>query len=189
MDWLSIAEFVHNNCKHSATRFSPFILNYGRTPQTQFTVPRTVNVEEATNFATRMQELHKIVHKALEENAATMKRYADKRWKDALEYAVGQKVWLDTSHLQMTQPHKKFSDYRYGPFEIIEKISPMAFRLVLPLQWGKHIHNVFHVSKLRHVTDAPGLRPEEPLPPPPDIINDEEEYVVEAVIDTKIFRR
>jgi hypothetical protein len=32
VDWLPIAEFAYNNCKHSVTSFSPFFLEYGHHP-------------------------------------------------------------------------------------------------------------------------------------------------------------
>ncbi|KAA3473638.1 Chromo domain-containing protein [Gossypium australe] len=43
----------------------------------------------------------------------------------------------------------KLSPRFVGPYEIIERIGPMAYRLALPLELEK-IHNVFHMSMLRH---------------------------------------
>ncbi|KAA3462008.1 receptor-like protein kinase [Gossypium australe] len=44
--------------------------------------------------------------------------------------------------------HKgNFSPQFIGPYEIIERIGPVAYRLVLPSELEK-IHNVFHVSIL-----------------------------------------
>ena len=43
--------------------------------------------------------------------------------------------------------YSKLSPTFYGPFKVIEKIGPMAYRLKLPP--GAHIHNVFYVSKLK----------------------------------------
>ena len=37
VEWLSIAEFAHNQTFFSATTFSPFLLNYGQQPQSGFT--------------------------------------------------------------------------------------------------------------------------------------------------------
>ena len=43
----------------------------------------------------------------------------------------------------------KLSPRFIGPFEILEKVGPVAYRLALPPHLHK-THNVFHVSVLRH---------------------------------------
>lgn len=46
-------------------------------------------------------------------------------------------------------------DPRYvGPFEILERIGPLAYRLALPPEMEK-IHDVFHVSQLRKYVPEP----------------------------------
>ena len=42
----------------------------------------------------------------------------------------------------------KLSPRFIGPYEVIEKVGPVAYRLALPLEL-ENIHNVFHVSMLR----------------------------------------
>ncbi|KAK8540115.1 hypothetical protein V6N12_046408 [Hibiscus sabdariffa] len=42
----------------------------------------------------------------------------------------------------------KLSPRFIGPFEIIEKVGPVAYRLALPPEFNR-IHDVFHVSMLR----------------------------------------
>ena len=41
-----------------------------------------------------------------------------------------------------------------GPYEIIEKIGPLAYRLALPPELSR-IHNIFHVSMLRRYQSNP----------------------------------
>ena len=41
-----------------------------------------------------------------------------------------------------------------GPFEIVEKKGPVAYRLALPDSL-RHMHDVFHVSILRHYIHDP----------------------------------
>ena len=48
----------------------------------------------------------------------------------------------------------KLSPRFIGPYEVIEKLSPVAYRLTLPPKLEK-IHNVFHVSMLRRYQSDP----------------------------------
>jgi hypothetical protein len=60
-----------------------------------------------------------------------------------------------------------------------------VYQLTLPTQWKqKGIHDVFHTSLLTtyHETEAHGVNH---LEPPPDVIEGEEEYEVEEVLDLK----
>ena len=42
----------------------------------------------------------------------------------------------------------KLSPRYIGPYEIIEKLNSIAYRLDLPVEL-EHAHNVFHISRLR----------------------------------------
>ena len=78
------------------------------------------------------------------------KKYADKHRIDR-QFSVGDKVFL------WVRPRKspirfgkgsKLSPRFVGPFEILERIGPVAYKLALPPSLSR-IHNVFHVSVLR----------------------------------------
>ena len=64
---------------------------------------------------------------------------------------MGDKVFLKVSPwrkiLRFGQ-RGKLSPRFIGPYEILERIGPMAYRLVLPPELAK-LHDVFHVSMLR----------------------------------------
>jgi hypothetical protein len=85
-----------------------------------------------------------------------MKHSADKLRRD-VQFKVGDKVWLDSRHFNLNTC-RKLSARRLGPFEIIEKVNPVAYRLCLPKELSKK-YNVFHVSLLSTFIS--------PLPPPP----------------------
>jgi len=42
----------------------------------------------------------------------------------------------------------KLSPRYIGPYEIIEKLNPVTYRLDLSVEL-EHVHNVFHISQLR----------------------------------------
>ena len=63
----------------------------------------------------------------------------------------------------------KLSPRYIGPFEILEKVGPVAYRLALPPKLSA-VHNVFHVSMLRqyvhnpsHIIDYEPLRVREDM--------------------------
>ena len=68
---------------------------------------------------------------------------------------------------------------RQGPFEILEVLGPLTYRLQLPKQWKRHA--VFHATLLtpyhENATHGPNF-----LEPPPDLVDGEEEYEVEAIV-------
>ncbi|XP_057543907.1 uncharacterized protein LOC130823304 [Amaranthus tricolor] len=57
----------------------------------------------------------------------------------------------------------KLSPKFIGPYEVIEKVGKVAYRLALPNELGK-VHNVFHISQLkRYVFDKSHVLDPEPL--------------------------
>jgi hypothetical protein len=100
-------------------------------------------------------------------------------------FQLGQRVWLEGKNLTTTHPTVKLAPKRYGPFQISKVISPVVYQLTLPAQWKQRkLHDVFHASLLTpyHETEAHGVNY---LEPPPDVIDREDEYEVEQVLDSK----
>lgn len=101
-------------------------------------------------------------------------------------FHVGQQVWLDGKNLQLQYPSAKLAPKQFRPLLIKEAIGSGAYCLGLPHQWK--IHDVFHSPLL-----LPYQETEEHGPnftrPPPDLIEGEEEYKVEAIIDAKQDKR
>ena len=95
-------------------------------------------------------------------------------------FAPVDEVWLDVRNLKIRTPSRKLSPWRYGPFKVLRKISPVAYHTELP-QTIK-IHNVFHIDLLipHHQTEAYG---ETYCQPPPELIDGEEEYEIKEIID------
>lgn len=96
-----------------------------------------------------------------------------KQWPDVcrrnLEFEVGDHV------LQKISPTRGVIRFRnkgkltqrfVGPFDIVEHVGPMVYRLSLPLMLAG-VHDVFHISQLRkyvqdegHILDFSQLRPD-----------------------------
>ena len=82
--------------------------------------------------------------------------YADMKRKD-IRYEIGEKLFLKVSPWKKVMrfgKKGKLSSRFIGPYEVIEKVGPMAYRLALPPDLEK-IHNVFHVSMLRRYRSDP----------------------------------
>ena len=85
------------------------------------------------------------------------KCYADKQRNDK-EFKVGDHVLLKVSLLRgvvrFDQKRGKLSPWYIGPFEILERIGKVAYRLALPpTMLG--VHNVFHISMLKKCAHNP----------------------------------
>ncbi|KAL0556868.1 hypothetical protein IC582_005385 [Cucumis melo] len=93
------------------------------------------------------------------------KSYADERRKD-LEFEVGDMVFLKVAPMKGVlrfQKKGKLSSQFVGPFEILERIGSVAYRLALPPSFSA-VHDVFHVSMLRrYVADLTHVVDFEPL--------------------------
>nr|GEZ20396.1 putative reverse transcriptase domain-containing protein [Tanacetum cinerariifolium] len=79
------------------------------------------------------------------------KSYADNRRKP-LEFEVGDRVLLKVSPwkgLIHFGKKGKLAPRYVGPFEILERISPVAYRLRLPKELSS-VHDTFHVSNLKN---------------------------------------
>ncbi|GKC27520.1 putative reverse transcriptase domain-containing protein [Tanacetum coccineum] len=78
------------------------------------------------------------------------KSYADKR-RRPLEFEVGDKVMLKVAPWKGVirfGKHRKLNPRYIGPFQIIERIDLVAYRLELPQELSR-VHNVFHVCNLK----------------------------------------
>ena len=93
-----------------------------------------------------MAALAKETSSALTLANLAMKRSFDKHHRDCPPFLPGSLVLLDGRGLETDLPSKKLSDRQHGPFEVIERIGDVSYRLKLPTNWK--IHDVFHISKL-----------------------------------------
>ncbi|XP_043725763.1 uncharacterized protein LOC122672337 [Telopea speciosissima] len=113
------------------------------------------------------------------------KGYADLRRKD-LEFTVGDKVFLKvspTKGVMRFSKKGKLSPRFIGPYEILARIGPMAYRLALPPSL-EGVHDVFHVSMLqKYVHDPSHVLSQKPPELAADMSYKEQP---ERILDSKI---
>ena len=96
-----------------------------------------------------MEQTVREVQKNLKVAQEWQKHYANKKRKHK-EYCVGDHVYLwvkpKKSSLKLGCC-KKLAPIFCGPFQVLERIGPIAYKLALPVHLK--IHNVFHISLLK----------------------------------------
>ena len=119
----------------------------------------------------------------LKKVAQDMKKFYNRKQEDIIEYKKDDKVWLEATNLPTKCPMKKLDNKCHGLFKILEKVGKLAYRLKLPVTWK--IHNVFHSDLLTLYVSPRNTIQKKPIPLPPDIINQEKEWEVERILDSK----
>ena len=113
-----------------------------------------------------------------------MKWYYDRNHQTTPEYKVGDKAWLDLQNYSSDHPMKKLVHKWAGPFTITKVISPTAIKLHLSAQ-EKNIHPVVSISSVHPYAPDEIAEHLQPLQPGPITVNDQEEYEVEEILDSR----
>ncbi|KAK1427944.1 hypothetical protein QVD17_16705 [Tagetes erecta] len=176
---LPLVEFSYNNSYHASIKAAPFEALYGRKCRSplcwaeigdsQITGPEII--QETTDKIMQIKD-------RLVTARSRQKSYADKRRKP-LEFEVGDRVLLKVSPWKGSirfGKKGKLSPRYIGPFQVLERIGPVAYRLELPEVFGR-IHDTFHVSNLKKC-----LSDETLIIPPDEVqIDDKLNFIEEPV--------
>jgi RNase H-like domain found in reverse transcriptase/Integrase zinc binding domain/Reverse transcriptase (RNA-dependent DNA polymerase) len=183
---LPFAEFQYNNHVHSATQQPPFLLDTGQIPHMGFEPDQQRSYLESVNeFKERMEDALEEAKAALTKSKDNMAKYYDRKWTPSPDYKPGDKVYLDVSDIQTNRPSRKLSHCRLGPFPIVKQVGNSAFQLwLLPSMSG--LYPVFNTVKLTPAPIDP-IEGRHPHPfPLPEIIDGEEEWLIEEILDSKM---
>ncbi|XP_056688567.1 uncharacterized protein [Spinacia oleracea] len=164
--FLPMVEFSYNNSYQATIGMAPYEALYGRKCRTPLCWS---DIDEARVTGPELfQETTdkiRLIQSRMKAAQSRQKSYADKR-RRPLEFEVGDHVFLKispTKGVMRFGQTGKLSPRYIGPYEILERVSEVAYRLALPTDLEK-VHNVFHVSMLRkYVPDPSHVISHEPL--------------------------
>ena len=159
---LPLVEFSYNNSYQASIKAAPFEALYGRkcrspicwdeVGEAQLIGPDLVR--ETTEKIAQIKERLKVARDR-------QKSYADVRRKP-LEFQVGDRVMLKVSPWKGVirfGKRGKLNPRYVGPFKILERIGPVAYKLELPPELSR-VHPTFHVSNLKKcLTDETAVIP------------------------------
>ena len=150
-DWLSLAEFWYNTSYHSSLVKTPFEILYGQQPRhLGIDVVEACSVPDLQDWLSQRKLMVQLLQQQLVRVQQRQKHQADKH-RSERNFDVGDWVFLKLqpyvqSSLQKRANHKLAFKY-FGPYQILEKIGQVAYKLSLPDSTS--IHPVFHVSLLK----------------------------------------
>jgi hypothetical protein len=178
--YLPIAQFAHNNWPSDTTRKSPFFLLMGFNPRADW-IHATSPIPKVT---LRLEQLKEARIQARDAMVKAQQSWVKHR--DTPKYKEGDLVWLEGKNLRINQPTTKLAPRRHGPFKITQVMSNVNYRLELPTQWS--IHPVFHIDLLTPYKETIMHGPNFTRPTP-ELVDGEEEYSVEKILDSRHFGR
>ena len=163
---LPLVEFTYNNSFQASIGMAPYEALYRRKCRSPIcwteVGERKILGPEIVQLTTEKIQL---IRQRLQTAQSRHKSNADMHRRD-LEFEKGDHVFLKVSPskgIVRFGKKGKLSPRYIGPFEILDRVGAVAYRLALPPNLS-NVHNVFHVSMLRrYISDPSHILAYEPL--------------------------
>ena len=124
-DWLAIATTIHNNQKNSTTGLSPNQILLEIEPMLHPSEHHRTNNEAMEKRVERMRKAWEEATRAINKKATIA---------PLAQYKPGDQVWLEATHLKLPHQGSKLNPKQYGPSKVLYVVSPVAFKLDLPVE-------------------------------------------------------
>ena len=181
--YILLIKFSYNNTYQSSIGMAPYEALYGRRCRTpmcwiELNEQKVIGPDIVKGTKAKVQ----VIRQRLKAANDRQKSYADLKRKD-IEYEVGDKVFLKESPWRKVLrfwKKGKLSPRFIGPYEVLERIGPVAYRLALPPELAK-LHDVFHVFMLqKYRSDESHILPVQEIQVQEDLSYDEEPKAILA---------
>jgi hypothetical protein len=182
---LPMAEFCYNNSRSETTKVSPSFTNYGYHPRfTQQLGEVTKELPGVSEYVGTLNKLHEDLRAEIHYAQTTHAEQANWHRHPDPVLRAGDQVWLKRKNVKTTRPSNKLDYKLLGPYTILARVGSRAYKLDLPS--NVNIHPVFHISLLEPSQPTSTTIPGHIQPPPlPIILDDEEEWEVEEIVDSR----
>ncbi|KAL0171115.1 hypothetical protein M9458_031427, partial [Cirrhinus mrigala] len=180
------AEYAQNSIRKPSTNLTPFQCTLGFQPPLFPWSGEPSDLPAVDSWMHMSEATWNRAHVHLQRAVRRTQAQANRRRRPNPPYEPGQWVWLSTRDLRLRLPCRKLSPRYVGPFKIIRQITPVSFRLALPAEY--RISPTFHVSLLKPAGAPDGveiLEETAPQRPAPLIIDGEEAYRVNSILDSR----
>ena len=156
-EYLPLVEFAYDNSYQASIQMAPYEALYGRPCRSPicWTEVRERYIT-GPDLIRDTSEKVSLILRCLLMAQNQKKSYADVR-RRPLEFEVGDHVFLKVMPKRGVVrfgKRGKLSPRFIGPFEILERVGNLAYRLALPPNMSG-VHEVFHISMLRRYTPDP----------------------------------
>jgi len=178
---------MYNNKIHTATKILPFKANYGQDLRIGFEGRRKEKYEVIGKFVERIKKIQEKAKAVLEKVQEEMKKFTNRKLEEGEEYRVGDLVLLSTKDLKWQIKGRrsgKLIEHFVGPYKVKRIVSSNMIELELPK--SIKIHPVVNVSRVWLY--KPQVEEQKKIPPKPLIIEGQEEFEVEKIINKRMIR-
>lgn len=191
-EWLPMAELAINNRDAASTGLSPFFLTHGYHmeplqlgEQLEAVQDPASPVQIADSIVQKLQQATEWAQSAMAVAQQAQEESANRSRTEGPAFRVGDKVWLNLQNVRTNRPSKKL-DWKHAKFTVVKVVGSHSYQLDTP----PGIHNVFHSNLLRlAATDPLPSQSSDDSQPPAVVIDGQEEYSVERILQDRFVRR
>jgi hypothetical protein len=197
-DWSSLihaVDYAAAALPHDSTGLSSFQVELGYQPRSDIDwkrppgeIPVSAHIRAARKDAqAHIKRIHQVWQWCRDAMAEAQQRQVTQanKHRRPVDFTVNDKVWVSTKNWTSDRPSRKLGYQNEGPYEVTEQVGH-SYRLKLPN--SNQQHDVFAPDLLRKDPGNP-LPGQHQDPPLPIIYNQQPEWEVEGILQSRLRRR